>query len=253
MLDLLTTPSQKVNMKKDDIHYVKREDAPCHGEDTEKTLLFFAIEWLKEAICLGHQELEKYKNDKDQINKFSNGEVDKWYIEENIPPELHKVTEKLIAKYPHQSSLMGSIISYIKPAPSRFTVRYFFLMALTQARRYLQRISEVNKYYLPIFSHFEKENCSLAEVRNINEHFDEHIVDSNNKQYMTRYRNKNYVLDKKRSSLSDATGASGIEDPNTGKLDIIIGNRISIQNSIESAEYTLIELLSQKISSIDQK
>jgi hypothetical protein len=81
------------------------------------------------------------------------------------------------------------------------------------------------------------ENMFVAEVRNIYEHFEGYVI---GKGYN---RDKNYVFDKTKRSLSDATGISGFFDDKTGEFDLVIGNRVSVRTAIQSAKNILTCIL----------
>ena len=87
------------------------------------------------------------------------------------------------------------------------------------------------------YKSFKEKNKFLPELRNIYEHFEEYVM---GKGFA---KDKNYVLDEKRSSLSDATGISVRMDEETGEFDLVIGNRVSIRQAVLSARRILVQVI----------
>ena len=114
---------------------------------------------------------------------------------------------------------------------------FFFLHSINQALRFIGKLVSFFPKIKADYDHFKMENKFVAEVRNIYEHFEEYVV---GKGYN---RDKNYVFDKMKRSLSDATGISGFVDDKTGEFDLVIGNRVSVRTAVQSAKNILTCIL----------
>jgi len=230
------------------IKYIPEEAQGIKNQPPEgknRGLLFFCIHWLKVGIEFGCSLLK-------EAEMHSTISPDEWFEKQEVtfshlPPIFQDIAKDLKNRgsfkelennYGWDSKSILEHTSMLLHTGNNSQDYFFFLHAINQANRFTTKLKEYCPILNVIIEKFNNElrKQKLKEVRDIYEHYDEYIIGQG------RNPDKNSVLNEKESCISDATGVFIHKDSNN-QLEITIGNRVKVRETVDISKETLIELI----------
>jgi hypothetical protein len=248
-----------------DFNYVKEFPIKKTEKDINVSLYWFSKEWLKNGLLIGQKIIDKAQ---DIINKdrasFESGKFikDKMKIDPVLLPVFNDLKKSNLFKDNRYKELMEIVKLNSKINPmiveelkllekfeneiifneiyghrKMFIEVYLFVHLLVQTFRFLEKLKNRLPLFESIYEEFSINIKHIKEVRNIFEHYDEYITGGG------RYKDKNIILKKDRSLMTDATSLYVKKDHNFKVKEIIIGGRVKVKHSIDIMKKVLSDLI----------